>query len=64
MPKSQFVSASLLKRILGYVAVAFITLLVMTRLIPEGGARMGFVAGWMLAFPVLGWLLFRGADSK
>jgi hypothetical protein len=63
MPKSQFVSASKLRPMIVYFALAFVVLLVadaaLRTLAPGLGARrlIGFV--WMVLLPLGGWLVWK-----
>jgi hypothetical protein len=63
VPKSQFVSAATLMRLLVYAAVAFVTLLGVVVMLPEGEARTAAVVVWMLAFPTVGWWVYKSAGS-
>ena len=59
MAESQFVSAEQLKTLIGYFAVAFVVLLVLAALLPSGVLRTALIAGWVVLFPVGGWVVFR-----
>ena len=60
MPESRFVSAARLKPLIAYFALAFLALLALAWLVPAG-ARNLLVAGWIVLFPLGGWLVFRRA---
>lgn len=63
MPKSQFVSATKLRPMIAYFALAFVVLLLsdatLEALASGLGARrfVGFV--WMVLFPMGGWLVWK-----
>lgn len=63
MPKSRFVSASKLRPLIVYFAIAFAVLLVvdaaLNALVPGGGARQLVVIAWVVLFPLGGWLVWR-----
>ncbi len=63
MPKSRFVSASRLRPLLLYFAVAFVVLLVLDGALqavaPSRPSRFALVLGWMVLFPLGGWLVWR-----
>lgn len=59
MAESQFISAERLKPLVGYLAVAFIVLLVLAEVVPRGAARTALVAAWFVLFPLGGWLVLR-----
>ena len=61
MPESQFVSAKQLKPLLLYCTAAFVVLLLLTVILPDGRWRNAIVAGWIIFFPLGGWLVFRRA---
>ena len=61
MPKSQFVAAGRLKPLLMYFAIAFVVVLALGALLPDGRARSLLVVGWIGLFPVGAWLVFRRA---
>ena len=63
MPKSQFVSAGKLRPMIIYFAVAFVVLLVvdaaLQSFVPGRSARQALVVGWLVLFPLGGWLVWR-----
>ena len=59
MAESQFVSAEQLKTLIVYFAVAFVVLLVLAAFLPGGVLRTALVAGWVVLFPVGGWVVLR-----
>lgn len=59
MAKSQFISPERLKRLLIYLAVAFIALLALAPRMPDSETRTGFVVGWMVVFPIGIWMIVR-----
>lgn len=63
MPKSRFVSASKLRPIILYCALAFVVLLLADALLaavaPGRAGRLGVVIAWMVLFPFGGWLVWR-----
>ena len=59
MPRSRYVSAQRLKALLGYFAVAFVSVLVVGLLVPAGNARMLLSFVWIVAFPIGAWWVFR-----
>lgn len=64
MPKSQFFTPDQLKRLLIYLAVAFIALLALAPLMPDSQTRTGFVVGWMIVFPIGCWRILRAAGNE
>lgn len=61
MPESRFVSAAKLKPLLVYLVVAFVVVVLVGALLPPGRLRNGLVLGWLVLFPLGGWLVFRRA---
>lgn len=59
MPESRFVSARRLKPLILYCAIAFTVVLLIGALAPVGRARTLLVGGWVVVFPIGGWLVFR-----
>lgn len=63
MPRSQFISASKLRPLIGYFALAFVGLLVvdaaLQTLAPGLGARRLIGFAWMVLFPLGGWLVWK-----
>lgn len=59
MPRSRFVSAGRLKPLLVYFGVAFVLVLALGAVLPDGQARGLLVAAWIGLFPVGAWLVFR-----
>jgi hypothetical protein len=63
MPKSQIAPASRLRALLVYVACAFVALLVADAVAQSLGAagatRRAVGLGWMVFFPVGGWIVWR-----
>lgn len=63
VPKSQFITPDRLKRLLIFVAVAFIVLLAVAPRIVDAEIRTGFIVGWMIVFPVGCWRVLRVSDG-
>lgn len=63
MPKSQFISPDRLKRLLVFVAVAFVALLAIAPRLPDAETRTGFIVGWMIVFPIGCWMSLRAPDQ-
>lgn len=61
MPESRFVSAAKLKPLIGYLAAAFVVVVLVGSLVPSGQLRNGLVLAWLVLFPIGGWLVFRRA---
>lgn len=63
MPRSRFVSASRLRPLIAYCAVAFAVLLVvdaaLNAFVPARGVRQIMVIAWIVLFPLGGWLVWR-----
>jgi hypothetical protein len=59
VPQSRFVSAQRLKPLLIYCAVAFVVVLLLGGLAPAGRTRSLLVIGWLVLFPIGGWMVFR-----
>lgn len=59
MPESRFVSAAKLKPLIGYLALAFVVVVVIGAIVPPGPLRNGLVLAWLVLFPVGGWVVFR-----
>ena len=63
MPKSRFVSASKLRPLIVYFAVAFAVLLLadaaLDAFVSGRGARQLVVIAWIVLFPLGGWLVWR-----
>ena len=59
MPESRFLSAAKAKALIIYFAVAFVVVVLLGTLVPPGQLRNGLVLGWLVLFPVGGWLVFR-----
>ncbi len=64
MPKSQFISPDRRKRLLIFLAIAFIVLLVVAPRMPDAETRLGFIAGWMIIFPFAIWRFLRAPDEE
>jgi hypothetical protein len=58
MPKSRFVSAARLRRLIVYLGVAFVVVLGVGALVPPGSLRNGLVALWVVGFPIGAWKVF------
>lgn len=61
MPESRFISAAKLKPLLVYFLVAFVIVVLVGALLPTGRLRNALVLGWLVLFPLGGWLVFRRA---
>ncbi len=61
MPESRFISAAKLKPLVGYMAAAFVVVVLVGWLVPPGQLRNGLVLAWLVLFPLGGWLVFRRA---
>ena len=59
MPESRYVSSAKLKPLVGYFTVAFVVVVLLGWLVPDGALRRGLILAWMVLFPVGGWLVFR-----
>lgn len=59
MPESRFVSAAKLKPLIAYFAVAFVLVVAIGSLVPPGDVRTVLVLGWLVAFPVGAWMVFK-----
>lgn len=68
MPKSRYVSASRLRSLIVYFAIAFASLLAADTLVGMLGAgragRQLVVLAWIVLFPVGGWLVWRRGEGR
>jgi hypothetical protein len=68
VPKSRYVSASRLRPLVIYFAVAFAVLLAADALVgmlgTGRGGRQVVVLGWIVLFPLGGWLVWRRGEGR